>query len=201
MVMVTVSPPFSKSEVAAILISQKTRVTSGTLLGASAVLVIGPIYSLRLTGAMVGAARCPRLTWYKRLLWCTFQGFPGISVPHTVASTDRRFEVDPMRARRDAAIRLLKVMMVAAAAIPIILFGYASWVAYHNTYKEADSHLWAGLGVMSEHTSRIFQSVDLTFTAVDAIAGGMTDEQLKAAEPTLHGQLNKLEKANAAVDV
>ncbi|HEX5212938.1 MAG TPA: ATP-binding protein [Pseudolabrys sp.] len=106
-----------------------------------------------------------------------------------------------MRARRDAAIRLLKVMMVAAVAIPVAIFTYASWVAYHNAYKEADAHLWANLGIMSEHTSRIFQSVDLTFTAVDAIAGGLTDAQLKAAEPTLHGQLNKLEKANEAVDV
>jgi len=106
-----------------------------------------------------------------------------------------------MRARRDAAIRLLNVMMVATMAIPVVIFGYASWVAYRNAYREADAHLWANLGVMSEHTSRIIQSVDLTFTAVDAIAGGLTDEQLKAAEPALHGQLSKLEKATGAVDV
>ena len=106
-----------------------------------------------------------------------------------------------MRARRDAAIRLRKAMRGATVAIPVVIFAYASWVAYHNAYKEADSHLWASLGIMSEHTSRIFQSVDLTFTAVDAIAGDLNDEQLKAAEPALHGQLNKLEKTNGAVDV
>jgi signal transduction histidine kinase len=106
-----------------------------------------------------------------------------------------------MRARRDAAIRLLKIMMVASVVIPATIFGYASWVAYTTAYKEADSHLWASLGVMSEHTSRIFQSVNLTFAAVDAIAGDLTDEQIKAAEPALHAQLSKLEKATAAVDV
>jgi signal transduction histidine kinase len=106
-----------------------------------------------------------------------------------------------MRARRDAATRLLKTMMVASVVIPVAIFGYASWVAYRDAYKEADIHLWANLGVMAEHTARIFQSVDLTFTAVDAIAGDLTDDQIKANEPALHAQLRKLEKATGAVDV
>ena len=70
-----------------------------------------------------------------------------------------------MRARRDAAVRLLKTMMVASLVIPAAIFGYASWVAYNNTYAHADEQLWAKLGIMSEHTRRIFQSVDLTFTS------------------------------------
>jgi signal transduction histidine kinase/CheY-like chemotaxis protein len=106
-----------------------------------------------------------------------------------------------MRARRDAASRLQTAMMAATVAIPVVIFAYVSWVAYQNGHKEADSHLWANLGVMSEHTARVFQSVDLTFTAVDAIAGGLSDDQLKAAQSALHGQLNKLEKATGAVDV
>ena len=106
-----------------------------------------------------------------------------------------------MRARRDATLRLLKTMMVATVVIPVAIFSYAGWVAYQDIYKETDAHLWASLGIMSEHTSRIFQSVDLTFTAVDAITGNLSDEQIKAAEPALHAQLSKLEKATAAVDV
>ena len=105
-----------------------------------------------------------------------------------------------MRARRDAAIRVLKVMMVATVAIPVAIFSYASWVGYQNTFAHADEKLLANLGIMAEHTSRIFQSVDLTFTAIDAIAGDLTDEQIKANEAALHAQLSKLEKATAAVD-
>ncbi len=104
-----------------------------------------------------------------------------------------------MRARRDAAVRLLKTMMVASLVIPAAIFSYASWAAYRNAYAHADEQLWANLGIMSEHTRRIFQSVDLTFTSVDAIAGDRTDEQVKAEAPVLHRQLNKLEKATAAV--
>ena len=90
-------------------------------------------------------------------------------------------------------------MMVASLVIPAAIFGYANWVAYNNAYAHADEQLWAKLGIMSEHTRRIFQSVDLTFTSVDAITGGLADEQVKAAAPVLHAQLSKLEKATAAV--
>ena len=105
-----------------------------------------------------------------------------------------------MRARRDAAIRGLKVMMVASVAIPVAIFCYASWIGYQNTFAHADERLLANLGIMAEHTSGVFQSVDLTFAAVDAIADDLTDEQIKASAQALHGQLSKLEKATAAID-
>src|SRR5215470_2737795 len=106
-----------------------------------------------------------------------------------------------MRARRDAALRLLKTMLVASIVIPVALFSYASWINYHNTLAHADEQLTASLNILSEHASKVFQSVDLTFTSVDAIVGAdPTDEQIKAREEPLHFQLNKLEKALATVD-
>ena len=111
------------------------------------------------------------------------RGFPAISVPHTVAEPKPRPHVDPMRARSDAAVRMLKTMFVASVAIPVAIFSYVSWITYHDAYTHADERLWASLGIMSEHTSRIVQLVDLTFAAVDAIAGNLTDEQIKAAKP------------------
>ncbi len=105
-----------------------------------------------------------------------------------------------MRARRDAAIRGLKVMMVASVAIPVAIFSYASWIGYQTTFAHADEKLLANLGIMAEHTSGVFQSVDLTFAAVDAITDGLTGEQIKASEQALHLQLSKLDKATAAID-
>ena len=105
-----------------------------------------------------------------------------------------------MRARRDAAIRGLKIMLVASVAIPVAIFSYASWIGYQNAFAHADEKLSASLGIMAEHTAGVFQSVDLTFAAVDAIAGDLTDEQIKASEQALHVQLRKLEKATAAID-
>ncbi len=105
-----------------------------------------------------------------------------------------------MRARRDAALRLLKTMLVASIVIPVTAFAYASWINYQNAVARADEQLAASLNILSQHASGIFQSVDLTFTAVDAMLGDLTDEQIKASDQTLHLQLAKLEKSVKAID-
>jgi len=105
-----------------------------------------------------------------------------------------------MRARRDAALRLLKTMLVASIVIPVTIFAYASWINYQNAVAHADEQLAASLNILSQHASGIFQSVDLTFAAVDAILGDLTDEQIKASDQTLHQQLGKLEKSVKAID-
>ena len=105
-----------------------------------------------------------------------------------------------MRARRDAALRLLKTMLVASIVIPVAIFCYASWLNYRSAFDHADEELKASLNILSQHASGIFQSVELAFTAADAIIGDLTDEQIKASEQTLHAQLSKIEKSTTAID-
>jgi signal transduction histidine kinase len=105
-----------------------------------------------------------------------------------------------MRARRDAALRLLKTMLAASIVIPVALFSYASWINYQDAIAHADEQLTASLNILSEHASKVFQSIDLAVTSVDAIAGDLPDEQIKARQEALHYQLSKLEKALATVD-
>ncbi|HEV8467551.1 MAG TPA: ATP-binding protein [Pseudolabrys sp.] len=105
-----------------------------------------------------------------------------------------------MRARRDAALRLLKTMLAASIVIPAALFSYASWINYQDSIAHADEQLTASLNILSEHASKVFQSIDLAVTSVDAIAGDLPDEQIKARQEALHYQLSKLEKALATVD-
>src|SRR3954462_12611502 len=105
-----------------------------------------------------------------------------------------------MRARRDAALRLLRLMLAASLVIPAAIFSYASWAAYHNAFARAEDQLSTRLGISSEQPFKPFQSVDLTFTSVDAIAGSMTDDQIRASEQDLHDKFGKLEKALNAID-
>lgn len=105
-----------------------------------------------------------------------------------------------MRARRDAALRLLKTMLVASIFFPAAFFVYASWLNYQSAFARADEQLAASLNILSEQASKVFQSVDLTFAGVDAILGDLDDEQIKASAQALHFQLSKLEKALNAVD-
>ncbi|MGB8045161.1 MAG: hybrid sensor histidine kinase/response regulator, partial [Pseudolabrys sp.] len=87
-----------------------------------------------------------------------------------------------MRAPRDAALRLLKTMLVASIVLPAALFSYAGWINYKDVLAHADEQLAASLTILSEHASKEFQSVDLMFTSVDAILGHLSDEQIKANE-------------------
>ena len=105
-----------------------------------------------------------------------------------------------MRARRDAALRLLKTMLAASIVIPLALFSYASWINYRDTIAHADEQLTASLNILSEHASKVLQSVDLATTSVDAIVGDLSDAQIEARQEALHSQLSKLEKALATVD-
>ena len=105
-----------------------------------------------------------------------------------------------MRARRDAALRLLKPMLAASIVIPLALFSYASWINYRDTIAHADEQLTASLNILSEHASKVLQSVDLATTSVDAIVGDLSDAQIEARQEALHSQLSKLEKALATVD-
>jgi len=105
-----------------------------------------------------------------------------------------------MRARRDAALRLLKTMLVASIVIPVAIFCYASWVNYQSAFEHADEELKASLNILSQQASGVFQSVELAFTAADAIIGDLTDEQIKTSEQTLHSQLSKIEKSTTAID-
>ncbi|MGB8245253.1 MAG: ATP-binding protein [Pseudolabrys sp.] len=105
-----------------------------------------------------------------------------------------------MRARRDAALRLLKTMLAASIVVPVAIFSYAGWINDQNALTRADEELAGSLNILSQHASGIFQSVDLTFAAVDAIVGDLTDEQIKASDQALHQQLGKLEKSVKAID-
>jgi len=91
-------------------------------------------------------------------------------------------------------------MLVASIVIPVTIFAYASWINFQNAVAHADEQLAASLNILSQQASGVFQSVDLTFTAVDAILGDLTDEQIKASDQTLHQQLGKLEKSVKAID-
>ena len=105
-----------------------------------------------------------------------------------------------MRARRDAAIRLFKVMLVASIAVPVAIFSYAAWLTYKAAFVHADEQLSSTLDIMSEQANKVFQSVDLTFNAVNAIVGGMSDDEIRTSEHALHLKLHELEKATNAVD-
>ncbi len=105
-----------------------------------------------------------------------------------------------MSPRQNAAIRLLKIMLVATIAIPATAYSYACWVTYHNAFAHADEQISASLDVLSEQAVETFQSVDLTFASVNALIGDLPDDGIKTSEQALHLKLKDLAAALTAVD-
>jgi two-component system NtrC family sensor kinase len=100
-----------------------------------------------------------------------------------------------MRTERQSAIGLLQLMMVASLVLPAALYGYASWVSYRETHKVADERITRSLDVMQEQTLKVFETVDRTFAEIDEIVRGMSDDDIRAAQPTLHPRLEQIVKA------
>jgi len=94
-----------------------------------------------------------------------------------------------MRTERESAIRLLRLMMVASLVLPALMFAYASWVGYRDTHAVADERIERSLDVMQEQTLKVFETVDRTFAEVDEVVRGMSDDEIRAAQPSLHPRL------------
>ncbi len=97
-----------------------------------------------------------------------------------------------MNTARESAVRLLKLMMVASLVLPAALYAYASWVAYRDTHAAADERIDRLLDVQQEQALRVFQTIDRTFAEVDEVVRGMSDEQIRAAQVTLHPRLERI---------
>jgi signal transduction histidine kinase/ActR/RegA family two-component response regulator len=105
-----------------------------------------------------------------------------------------------MQARRDATVRLLKAVLVLTVAVPATLFLYFAETSYRTSFTFADERLQRGLDAVSEHAVKVFQSLNVTITAVSALLGDRPDEALRAAEAELHAHLRDIVAELPAVD-
>jgi len=100
-----------------------------------------------------------------------------------------------MRTEREPAIRLLLLLMVASLAVPAALFAYAGWDNYREVSNVADERINRSLDVLQEEALKVFETVDRTFAEVNEVVRGMSDEQIRAAEPHLHARLQRIVEA------
>jgi two-component system NtrC family sensor kinase len=96
-----------------------------------------------------------------------------------------------MRQRRDAALRRLRLMLIASILLPALLFFYASWANYASAYSLADERNDRALEIAAEQALRVFQSINVTFDSVEQIARGRTDRTLHASEAELSERLRQ----------
>src|ERR1700687_994246 len=99
-----------------------------------------------------------------------------------------------MRRARESAIGLLQLMMVASLVLPAALYAYASWVSYRGIHAVADERIERSLDVLQEQALKVFETVDRTFAEVGEVVRGMSDDDIRAAQPGLHPRLELIAK-------
>jgi two-component system, NtrC family, sensor kinase len=97
-----------------------------------------------------------------------------------------------MSTARESAVRLLKLMMVASLVLPAAVFAYASWVTYQHIQAAADERIERSIDVMQQQALRVFETVDRTFAEVDEVVRGLSNDQIRAAQGSLHARLDRI---------
>jgi two-component system NtrC family sensor kinase len=96
---------------------------------------------------------------------------------------------------RNAAVRLLKVMMVASLVLPAILFAFAAWVSYRNFEQLTDERIDRSLDILHEHSLKVLQTIERAFSEINEITRGMSDDDIRLNEGVLHERLKQIVKA------
>jgi two-component system NtrC family sensor kinase len=100
-----------------------------------------------------------------------------------------------MLTARHAAIRLLKLMMVASVVLPAVLFAFAAWVSYRNFEGVADERIDRSLDILHEHALKVLQTIERTFAEIDEITREMSDDDIRLNEASLHARLKRIDDA------
>jgi two-component system NtrC family sensor kinase len=100
-----------------------------------------------------------------------------------------------MLTARHAAIRLLKLMMVASLVLPAVLFAFAAEVSYHNFEHVTDERIDRSLDILHEHALKVLQTVERSFAEIDEILRGMSDDDIRLNEASLHARLKRIVEA------
>ncbi len=100
-----------------------------------------------------------------------------------------------MLTARHAAIRLLKLMMVASIVLPAVLFAFAAWVSYRNFERVSDERIDRSLDILHEHALKVLQTIERAFAEIDEIVRGMSDDDIRLNEAALHARLKRIDDA------
>src|SRR5205814_8077446 len=87
-------------------------------------------------------------------------------------------QVGLMRVRGQAAIRLLKALIVTAAVVPAVVLAYASLVNYRATAAAADERVLRSLDILREHAEKVFQAVELALLTTEHVTAGLSDSDI-----------------------
>jgi two-component system NtrC family sensor kinase len=100
-----------------------------------------------------------------------------------------------MLTARHAAIRLLKLMMVASIVLPAVLFAFAGWLSYRNFQAVTDERIARSLDILHEHALKVLQTIERAIAEIDEVIRSMSDDDIRLNEAPLHARFKQIIKA------
>ncbi|MFZ5716309.1 MAG: ATP-binding protein [Bradyrhizobium sp.] len=97
-----------------------------------------------------------------------------------------------MQGAQRKSLRLLQWMMAASLALPVALFAITSAISYTSTTDIADREIERTLDVAHEHALKVFETIDRSLAELNEVVRGLSDDVIRAREPTLHLRLKRL---------
>jgi two-component system, NtrC family, sensor kinase len=123
--------------------------------------------------------------------WATCEKLDAVAGANQHMTTTEQAGSQMLTARQ-AAIRLLRWMMIGSVVLPLVLFACASWLSYRNIQSLTDDRIDRSLDILHEHALKVLQSIDRTFAEIDEVMRGMSDDDVRAREQELHDRLNRI---------
>jgi two-component system NtrC family sensor kinase len=97
------------------------------------------------------------------------------------------------------SIRQLQTVLVAAVALPILLFCVAAWQSYQDNQHVAENQIERSRDVINEHALRVFEAVERSIAEINEIIRGMSDEEIQANAEKLHERLDRMADSSPEV--
>src|SRR5215469_17174597 len=105
-----------------------------------------------------------------------------------------------MKARRERAMWSLRLILIACATLPALLFAYASWANYNSAFAVADENIARSLDVATGHVQAVFQSIAVTINSVDQITRARSADGMRAEESELNQRLREMRAGIADIE-
>jgi two-component system, NtrC family, sensor kinase len=97
----------------------------------------------------------------------------------------------PRQAQRQwfGAVGVLRLLLVAVILIPAVLGVIAAFLSYRANYNRAAEAASQAVAVAGENTAKVLDTHLLVAARIGDLISGMTDEQIRAAEKSLHDRI------------
>ena len=105
-----------------------------------------------------------------------------------------------MKARRERAMWSLRLILIACATLPALLFAYASWANYKSAFAAADENIARSLEIATGHAQDVFQSTAVTINSVEQITRGRSSESIRMEESELNQRLKEMRAAIPGIE-